>query len=321
MSNSSDLSKDAKVVLFGAGDNGKLILKQLMSDGIMPAYFVDSNYLKLGDGVVVHDPNFLLQEDKSNLKIIITPIDSIMYAEIELQLKKMGLKECIWEPKLLCPACHNRVMKYLPYGVPQRTNAQCPYCGAVERHRAIWLYFENCTDIMSNARKSKYNILHFAPEKVFYDKFKNMINCDYYPVDADYTMKNIRDVVDIQELFYEDNFFDVIICIHVLEHIPDDNRALKQLLRVLANNGVAYIDVPIYNTEKTFEDSSYNTPELRLKYYGQEDHVRKYGKDFFEKLKRAGFNVEVIELNQNFSDEELYRYGLQRNMYLYKCYA
>lgn len=134
---------------------------------------------------------------------------------------------------------------------------------------------------------------------------------DYYPVDINPEHYGIRDVVDITNIQYEGNFFDLIICNHVLEHIPDDAKAMSELFRVLKPSGKAIINVPFNKTlEVTLEDEKYNTPELREKYYGQFDYVRLYGKDYVKRLEKAGFYVETVYPNVNRSAHELKIYGI-----------
>jgi SAM-dependent methyltransferase len=126
-------------------------------------------------------------------------------------------------------------------GVSPRKNARCPFCYSLERGRALWLYLQRNTKILDEIFVNKLEVLHFAPERFFYDKFSNCSNVNYFPVDFNPKFKGIRDVVDIQKIQYENEKFDIIICIHVLEHIPDDNTAMKELLRVLKKSGTAYI--------------------------------------------------------------------------------
>ena len=221
--------------------------------------------------------------------------------------------------KRICPACKNEVNVFLPGKTTK--NEICPHCRAYKRHRALWLYLENQTNLFEiNEQSGTVKILHFAPEKVFYEKFSTMSNVDYYPVDFNPNFVGIRDVIDIQEIKYPDEMFDIIICSHLLEHIPDDRKAMKELRRVLKKGGTAYISCPVYQSlNVTFENPEYSTPELRLRNYGQIDHVRKYGKDFPQKLLDAGFDVEILEYRKDFTEVELDKYGLNKNGIIYKC--
>ncbi|MDY0003317.1 MAG: class I SAM-dependent methyltransferase [Polyangia bacterium] len=216
-----------------------------------------------------------------------------------------------------CPVCKNPIRVYLPYGEQLRRGAQCPVCGSLERHRALWMYFERNPHLFD---VKPMRLLHFAPEGVFWNKFSADESIDYYPVDINPNVKGIRDVVDITKIPYGDGYFSMIICNHVLEHIPDEKKALAELSRVLHPDGVAYLNVPIFKSlEVTLEDPRYNTPELRSKFYGQKDHVRKYGKDFASRLGASGFTVSKLSVNKDFDDNELADYALYRDETVFLC--
>lgn len=217
------------------------------------------------------------------------------------------------EKKKVCPICKSSINVFLPYGVRVRSNAMCPVCGSLERHRALWLFCERSQILKQGGR-----MLHFAPEAVLYKIFSAQENIDYWPVDINPNMPGIRKVVDITDIPFEDNSMDIIICNHVLEHIPDEKRALSELRRVLAPAGFAFLNVPIIKA-KTLENPDYNTPELRFRYYGQDDHVRAYGKDYPERLRSAGFKVEIVEIRNIVSPEEIVKYGLSESETIYLC--
>ena len=214
-----------------------------------------------------------------------------------------------------CPICKKNVRIFWPYGVMLRPGAQCPRCGALERHRTLWLFFEN----RSLFDKPDMKLLHFAPEAAFLNQFKTLKNVDYWPVDLNPNMPGVRKAVDITDIPFEDESMDVIICNHVMEHIPDENRALSEMYRVLKRDGVAVINAPVDQArETTFENPEYNTPELRLKYFGQHDHVRIYGRDYGERLAKV-FKVEVLEPNRSLTAEQLKAYGVWEGDRVYLC--
>lgn len=221
-----------------------------------------------------------------------------------------------------CPSCE----KSFPYFYPITSgshfifHSQCPYCKSYERHRAQWLYYNRETDIFHP--KHPIAILHCSPEQLFYKQLKNINFIDYYPIDkwTGYTIcgERMRDYADITKLPYEDNKFDYILCNHVLEHIPDEQLALSELKRVLKPEGVAFLNVPIDQTlTETLENPAYNTDALRLKYYGQCDHVRKYGLDYEKHLEKAGFHVTSIIVRNYFSKKAIYEYGLTPDELIY----
>ena len=131
-------------------------------------------------------------------------------------------------------------------------------------------------------------------------------------------MYGVRKAVDITNITFDDNSFDLIMCTHVLEHIPDDRKAMRELYRVLKKGGLAFLNVPLFNRAKTLENPEYNTPELRLKYYGQADHVRAYGQDYPQRLSAAGFNIQRITF-ENVDEKTVRRYGLDRNEKIFLC--
>lgn len=212
-----------------------------------------------------------------------------------------------------CPICNRTVKMFGPSGTPLRYNALCPHCNSLERHRALWLHV-NKKKILPESNNIK--LLHFAPENCFYNILQNRV-ADYYPVDYNPDFPGIRCRVDITNIPYKDDFFDVIICNHVLEHIIDEERALTEISRILKAEGTAIITVPLNGLDKTFEKPEYDTPELRLIHYGQEDHVRIYGRDIKNRLKMF-FSVEMVD-NSSFSDEELAKYGLIKNEVIFFC--
>jgi len=201
------------------------------------------------------------------------------------------------DSRKICPVCGQIVRLYLPVKCGDgsdtyRRDVKCPVCSSYNRHRAYALFLNMIDNIFD---KNELKLLHFAPEKCFYDKFSNMKNVDYYPVDINPNVRGIRAVVDITDIPYEDETFDFIMCTHVLGHILDDKKAMSELYRVLKKGGHALINVPINNIyEHSFENLEYNTPELREKYFGQADHVRWYGKDFPKLLEKNGFQVEEV---------------------------
>lgn len=199
--------------------------------------------------------------------------------------------------------------RFLPYGYEkQRPNALSPGTLSLERHRLMWLYLKNETDFFNENLK----VLHIAPEQSFYKKFKKLKNIDYLTCDLNSPLADIK--ADIQNLPFEDNSFDVIFCNHVLEHVNDDKKALSELYRVMKKGGWGIFQVPIrYQLEKTFEDPSITDKNERIEKFGQYDHVRVYGMDYYQTLSNAGFKVEKINLTQKLTEEEIKRFSLEKN--------
>lgn len=198
---------------------------------------------------------------------------------------------------------------FLPYGYGiQRENALSPSTLSLERHRLLWLYLKNETDFFTADKK----VLHFAPEQCFLKQFKTLKNLDYTTTDLNSPLADVK--ADICNLPFSDNEFDVILCNHVLEHIPDDTKAIQELYRVLKSGGMGIFQIPQdLSRETTFEDDSITDKKERAKIFGQYDHVRVYGRDYFDKLRSIGFKVEEVDYTAALSEEEITRYCLAKD--------
>lgn len=199
--------------------------------------------------------------------------------------------------------------KFLPYGYgKQRENALSPGTLSLERHRQMWLYLQNETDFFTK----NYKVLHIAPEQEFLRRFKKMKNLEYTSADLFSPIVDVK--ADILDLPFDDESFDIVICNHVLEHIEDDRKAMSELYRVMKKGGWGILQVPMKNSlEKTYEDFSITDPKDRQKHFGQYDHVRWYGMDYFERLQSVGFNAEANFYSQKFTDADIKRFGLNKN--------
>ncbi len=197
---------------------------------------------------------------------------------------------------------------FLPYGYgKQRDNVLSPSTLSLERHRLFWLYLKNETDFFTVKKK----VLHFAPEQAFYKRFKQMPNLDYVTTDLNSPLAEVK--ADICNLPFEDNSFDVIFCNHVLEHIPDDTKAMQELYRVLKVGGMGIFQIPQDLSRKnTFEDDSITDKKERAKLFGQYDHVRIYGRDYFDKLRSIGFKVEEVNYTATLSEAEIDKFRLAK---------
>ena len=189
-------------------------------------------------------------------------------------------------------------------GVVPREDAECAHCYALERHRFLWLYLSEKTNLFDGTPKKT---LHVAPESCLESRFKERLGDNYLTADLSAPRAMVK--MDIMNIEYPDQSFDVIYCSHVLEHVQDDKRAMRELCRVLKNDGWAILLVPI-TSEKTFEDPSIVEPLERLKAFGQEDHVRRYGPDYVDRLREAGFRVEITKVHDLVQSDEAVRMGL-----------
>ncbi|WP_298346169.1 class I SAM-dependent methyltransferase [uncultured Algibacter sp.] len=197
---------------------------------------------------------------------------------------------------------------FLPYGYgTQRTNVLSPSTLSLERHRLLWFYLQNETNFFSE----KLKVLHFAPEQAFYKRFKKLDNLNYVTTDLNSPLADVK--ADICNLPFKDNEFDVIFCNHVLEHIPDDTKAMKELYRILKPSGWGIFQIPQdLNRKTTFEDNTITDKKERAKIFGQYDHVRVYGLDYFDKLRSIGFRVEEVDYTNTLSLEKIEKYCLAK---------
>lgn len=207
------------------------------------------------------------------------------------------------------PIDNSKYRKFLPYGYGKniRKNALCPGTLSLERHRLLWLFLERNTTFFND----KLKVLHFAPEQPFYKKFKSIKNWNYITCDLNSPLADIK--ADICKLPFKKFEFDLIICNHVLEHIDNDFKAMEEIYRVLKKNGIGILQVPIDESLSiTFEDKTIIDPKKKSELFGQYDHVRKYGKDFYDRLKSVGFKVKKIDVQKNLSEKEIKEYCLPK---------
>ncbi len=235
----------------------------------------------------------------------------------DLLNKLMGKKQPAEVKDKKCLICGSEFANYFPAGFHSelfekhhvigggyRENCICPSCGRMDRER--WLHY--VIDNKTNIGEASGRILHFAPEQTIIDYIKQNDKIDYYTCDI--TPGRAMHIVDITDIQFRDETFDFIICNHVLEHIPDEAKAVSELKRVLKKKGKLIFSFPICMDKKTEEDKSVTSKEERLRRYGQEDHVRLYGTDYLDRFKKYDLNIKVYSPQDEFSKEEITRYGL-----------
>lgn len=197
---------------------------------------------------------------------------------------------------------------------PIRRNARCPRCGAYERHRHLWLYLKKRTNLFSEPLR----VLHFGPEKSIQRRLRRTENLEYTSADLDPNRGMVN--MDITDIPRADDSFDVALCSHVLEHVPDDRKAMSELFRVLRPGGWAIVMVPIdQRRAQTLEDPGVVSPEDRERLFMQADHVRVYGRDFKERLEQAGFRVSIESYRGKPQDDVALKYGLKDEDEIYLC--
>ncbi|MDN5215908.1 methyltransferase domain-containing protein [Fulvivirgaceae bacterium BMA12] len=215
-----------------------------------------------------------------------------------------------------CPIINRSYRKFLPYGrVNPRPNALCPDSLSLERHRLIWLFLKEQTNFFSE----KLKVLHIAPEQCFMEKFEDLHGENYITGDIESPLAKVK--MDIHEIPFEENTFDVAMCNHVMEHVNDDIKAMSEIQRVLKPGGWAIIQVPFFPplANTTYEDFSITDPTEREKVFGQDDHVRLYGKDYAMRLAKAGFKVREDDYVKRIGAEKVRKYALPKDEIIYFC--
>lgn len=240
---------------------------------------------------------------------------------LNLRLRKSYYRLFHAGSKYECPFCSHSYEAFVPAGFKKkvlkekkvvgggyRLNVICPFCGSGDRERLVFLFTKE-----NQLIQKQMKLLHIAPEKrllYFFEK----AGIDYYSADLSNPLAKIR--MNIEEINYASNYFDAIICNHVLEHIVDDRKAMKELFRVLTPGGWVILQVPFSQVlQKTLEDSSLKTKAERTKAYGQWDHVRIYGDDFVERLQSVGFEVQKRRMDENLTN----RFALNSDEVIFFC--
>lgn len=201
-----------------------------------------------------------------------------------------------------CPICGARYRNFLPYGyVKGRNNALCPNCLALERHRMIWLWMERHTSLFESLPR----LLHIAPEPPLMKHFRESYGTSKDYITADLESPLAEQHFDVQNIPLPADSIDVVICNHLLEHVEDDRLAMRELYRVMKPGGWGIVLVPEdREREQTFEDDSITDPKERTRLFGQYDHRRVYGRDYDERLREAGFEIERSDFSRRLTEWE-----------------
>lgn len=204
-----------------------------------------------------------------------------------------------------CPCCESTYSRFRPHR--GREHARCPGCGALERHRLLWLFLTEKTDLLTR----RGTMLHIAPEYALMRRLSALEGLDYLTGDLDSPLADRA--LDVMDLPFADESFDFLICNHVLEHVEDDRRALAEIHRVLEPGGWAILMCPVDGRlAKTVEDPAARTPAERHRLFGQSDHLRLYGRDYATRLAEAGFDVSGDHYLEELDEPRIRRLGLRR---------
>jgi SAM-dependent methyltransferase len=232
---------------------------------------------------------------------------NVILSKLQESLKQVKYKArvvFVYGKGRYCPVCEKSSRRFLTFGLVPRKDAQCAHCGSLERYRLAWLFMQKRTNLFDGKSKK---MLHVAPEPCFRSILKRRLGDSYLTADLFNPLAMVK--MDITNIEHPDQSFDVIYCSHVLEHVQDDRKALREFYRTLKNDGWAILLVPI-TADKTFEDPSITDADERLKLFGQKDHVRRYGPDYIDRLQEAGFKVEIIKVSDLVQGDDKVRMGL-----------
>jgi len=214
-----------------------------------------------------------------------------------------------------CPLCEHGFGRFKDDW--NRPNALCWRCGAQERHRAQWLLLERRPQLLGDAR----SLLHFSPEWCLRRRLSTLPGLRYVTSDLDIDPTHPADLrLDITQLELPDAAFDAVICSHVLEHVPNDAAAMRELRRVTAPGGFTLVMVPLaLDRSGTYEDACITAPEDRRREFLQHDHVRLYAPDIAGRLTTAGFAVETVDLPAELGPDGSARHGLLASDLIFLC--
>jgi SAM-dependent methyltransferase len=201
-------------------------------------------------------------------------------------------------PLRACPVCDARFARFAPSHRGERS--ACPRCGSLQRHRLAWLY-------LRPRLPAAGRVLHLAPEEGLRRRLAALPGIEHVGADLEPRPGDLA--IDLTATGLADASFDVVLCIHVLEHIPDDRAALREIARVLRPGGWALVQVPLLR-ERTDEDPAVTDPAQRLARFGQVDHVRVYGYDFLDRVHEAGLRVTVVDMRALLGRWTRWRCGL-----------
>lgn len=210
--------------------------------------------------------------------------------------------------RLSCPICGGHFRRFMSrYGHPDQ---QCPACHSLVRHRSLWLFLVRVVRIEERSLR----ILHFAPERGIAARIRAR-GSDYVTGDLDAALASER--IDVTAIPYPDASFDLVICSHVLEHVPDDRAGIAEIARVVRPDGLALVIVPI-KTDRTVEFRDPANPAGHVR-RGAHGHVRQIGADYADRLRAAGFDVEPVDYADRLAPEERARFAIQSGELFFVC--
>jgi len=249
---------------------------------------------------------------KSQIKRILPRWLSFMIL-YSIYIIKFTINKIVYKGKnCYCPVCNSDINTYL---TDEDGIGICPICGSGERHRVDWLFINKKTNFLNKGKLKK--MLHVAPEFCLINCFKQNSNLDYVSIDLEDSRAMHK--MDITNIEFPDNYFDIIYCSHVMEHVINDRKAISEFYRVLKTEGWALLQVPI-TSDQTFEDFTIITSEERNKVFGHEGHVRRCGLDYGDRMRAAGFTTTVYLASDVMTIDEFKRMGIfKTDRYIIYC--
>ncbi len=232
--------------------------------------------------------------------------------EARWAVRRWAARAAHYGTRRYCPCCRSHLRAFASYGDRPRPDALCPVCGALERHRLASLFLDGREDLLGGLRR----ILHVAPEPPVARLLQNFAEEAYVSVDL--SPDGVAVQADLTRMPFPSQSFDCVYCSHVLEHVPEDGRAMAELHRVLRPGGWALIQVPV-RRERTIEDPAITSPDRRRELFGQPDHVRVYGRDVGDRLRRARFAVQVEQPQHRLDRATVGRCGLSATEQIFLC--
>ncbi len=334
-----------EIAVYGAGDFGQKMYAFLQDIGNAPKMFVQSSEpnLKECNGVPIISVEEYLKRNYEFLIFIAINDSGVVNSIYELFEKHGYDRKRIFDCRSfvvenaigrvsvvagdkICNLCGRRLDQFLPTGVQTelfselrvigggyRENAVCPYCNSLDRNRWVYWVLKEKTDIFDAER----TVLHFAPEEMIQKKLQGRENCDYYA--GDLVLKPGNHKIDVTKIPFQDNFFDYILINHVLEHVKNEGQAFDELWRVMKTDGRLVLSFPITLEIETVEKEGICCDDERLKYYGQKDHVRLYGKDFQKRIEDRGWHVQRYTPEEVIDMGQIKKFGFLKNDILLIC--
>ncbi len=334
-----------KVAIYGAGNFGQRMLAFLQDIGNTPTTFIQSSEADLKEykGVPIISAEEYFRRKEESLVLIAIDDSDVVNAVYELFEKNGYDRNQIFDCRSfiaengightrhttgdkICNLCGHRLDRFLPSGVKTqlfselkvigggyRDNAVCPYCNSLDRNRWVYWVLKEKTDIFDAER----TVLHFAPEQMIQKKLRNSKKCDYYA--GDLVLRPGNHKIDVTKIPFQNNFFDYILINHVLEHVKNETQAFDELRWVMKTDGRLVLSFPVTLEVETVEKAGVSSDDERLKYYGQKDHVRLYGKDFQNRIEGWGWNVERYTPEEIMDITQIEKHGFLKNDILLIC--